>query len=67
MMMDELRFRCIDRGGEMARGDRRGGCGDGSRISMTDAFRFDVVEAIEMERGAHLRLSDDDRPRESCS
>ena len=34
---------------------------------MTDAFLFDEVEAIEMERGAHLRLSDDDRPRESCS
>jgi hypothetical protein len=66
-MIDELRFRCNDRGGEMVRGERRGGCGEMSRISMTEAFRFDVVEAIEMERGANLPVSDDERPRESWS
>jgi hypothetical protein len=65
MIIEELLSRCNDRGGEMARGERRGGCGETSRISITDAFRFDVVEAMEMERGAALPPSDDERPRVS--
>jgi hypothetical protein len=64
-MRVELRFLCNDRGGEIARGERRGGCGETSRISTIEVFRFDVVEAIEVERGADLPLSDDERPRES--